>query len=173
LSLVNVNEIGIFGVRNNEAVSKLNKLVQQLAHERSAFFSQPFSFSWWLRGGEPGSPSDKLSLEGDRGSVKATYIRARFDQDHTPLFHTDKFAVVIDTDHAVKILGRLFESPLFREHFREESDRGMRDIQKETWSFERGSTQYSKTIYEPFPASLEDLRSSVRDLVRLVESKGH
>jgi hypothetical protein len=146
--------------------ARMDRLVRQLTDSASVFFSEPFSFSWWLRGGEPGSPSDKLTLEGDHGSVVGTYIRARFDAEHEPQSYSEKFARVVDTHQASAILQRLLESPLFRERLKEESDRGMRDVQKETWIFTRGTDQFSKTLFEPLPDSLAGLRTLLRGLIR-------
>jgi hypothetical protein len=142
----------------------MDALAQKLTSARSNFFSEPSSFSWWLRGGEPGSPSDYLVLEGERGSVTGTFIRARFDPDHEPPNYVESFKGPVDPNRVFTLLQQLFASPLFRQKFEEEDDRGMRDLQAETWTFSRGGITYKKTLFEPLPASLEELRKLCREI---------
>jgi len=162
LNALSVERVELFSMQPKDMV--LNELVQKLRSGQNAFFSQPFSYSWWLRGGEPGSPSDKLTLEGDRGSVQGIYIRTRFDPKREPPFASETFRGAIDVDCASSVLLCLFESSLFRERLVEENDRGNRDLRQETWKFDRDGIHLSKTLFEPFPESIEALRETSRDL---------
>ena len=151
--------------------TRIETLLQELQREPQRFFGHAFSFSWWVRGGEPGSPSDKLTLEGERGAVNGKYIRARFDPARDPHIYSEKFTGNIDRSRAAALLQRLFESSLYATELKEENDRGMRDIRKETWTFSRGNVQAEKTLYEPLPPSLDNLRSLCRDITdQLVRS---
>jgi len=162
LAILSQIERGLLGMQNDSEA--MNELARQLHRGRTAFFSQPFSFSWWLRGGEPGSPSDKLTLEGSRGAVNGTYIRARFDPARQPPTYSEAFKGAVDEDRAADLLRPLFESRLFREAYKEESDRQMKDLQKETWTFSRRDAGYTKTFFEPLPESLENLRAICRTI---------
>lgn len=163
LTIFNIEEIKTLTLQGGNR--SMNELARQLAENRSAFFSHSFNFSWWLRGGEPGSPSDKLVLEGHHGLVSVTYMRARFDIEHEPPNHSETFHGKTDLDRASVILQDLFSGPLFREQqLKDESDRSMRDIRKETWTFDRGEEHYEKTLSVPFPKSLDRLRMLVHEL---------
>src|SRR5437870_5606919 len=118
--------------------SQADQLFQQLRSAPQTFFSEPLGLSWWVRGGEPGSPSDKLSVEWTRDAGKATYIRARIDHGRKPPAYSETFTAPLDQNQFSRLLRLAFESPLFRMDFSEEADRGMRDVKKETWRFQRG-----------------------------------
>lgn len=140
--------------------STLDRLAKQLAHSPAAFFQDPFTFTWWLRGGEPGSPSDNLVLQGDRGHVKGTYIRARFDPTHRPPVHSETFSGAVPLYRVSAILTSLFEGSLFREPTNEEEGEGeMRDARKESWLFRTAKVDLSRTLLEPFPKAIEPTRA--------------
>lgn len=157
---------------DSNPAGRLRKISEQLIHAPKLFFSEPFGFSWWLRGGEPGSQSDKLDLESTGGIIQGTYVQARFDRKREPPTYSEKFSRTVDAAHAAAILKGVFDSELFSKHFNEEDDRGMRDIQKETWTFSRGNEQFTKTLFAPLPESLAALRQLIREQADYIAHKG-
>jgi hypothetical protein len=161
LAILSVSsKTGLASMDRTNVNSTLDMLANQLAHNPDAFFQHPFSFTWWLRGGEPGSPSDNLVLQGDHGQVKGTYIRARFDPKHQPPVHSETFSGVVPLHRVSNILTLLFESSVLREPVNEDHGEGeMRDAQEESWRFQDPKVDLTKTLFEPFPKAIEPMRA--------------
>lgn len=125
-------------------------------------------FSWWVRGGEPGPgwTSDALEVRHAGGRVVALYTRSRTVFDNRMVSRADEFEMEVRPEMLGELARMLLATGLFARTLAEEDDRGMRDILKETWELQRGVDRLAKTLYEPFPAELEDLRVTCRNLCR-------
>jgi hypothetical protein len=145
----------------------LDDLLDLLRKDPAAFFEQPMLFSWWVHGGEPGPDhlSNALDLTSENGVLEVVYVRPVFDLDFDPPYLTEKFSDSIDLDRAKTLLEEMFGAGLFEREYAEEEDPGIADNLKETWQFERGSTQLEKTLFEPFPDGLDPLREICNALV--------
>jgi hypothetical protein len=152
-------ETGLFCMDTNNLNSTMDRLAKRLANDHLTFFQDPFSFSWWMRGGEPGSPSDNLKMECNRGIITGTYIRVRFDPSRTPPLYSETFTGPVPLRRAADVLKSLFENSLFRGSGNGEQESGMRDARKESWVFRNPQIDLSKTFIEPFPEALETPRA--------------
>jgi len=134
-----------------------------------AFFHSPFSFIWWQRGGEPGSPSDSLTLENAQNEaheikeIKATYNRGRFDPKERPPVKVEKFVGTLPVSEVQNLLGVLFDSPVFRSHSEGENP-DIRDVRKETWGFRNADANVTRTFPEPFPPEFDPIRELCQKL---------
>jgi hypothetical protein len=113
-----------------------------------------------------------LALAIERQAVVGTYIRARFDTKREPPSYAESFKGLVGADRALALFQQLFASQVFRQTFQEEDDRGMRDVQAETWTFSRGDQNFQKTLFEPLPANLERLRQSCREIAEQLVQHG-
>ena len=155
---------------------EIARLLAALDQNRIRFFSEPLRLRWRLHGGEPGSGSDAVALVADEsGRLQAVYTRSRFDRSYQPPMLVEHFTGPLNFEQAAELVRTLLETPLFRETLPEESARGMADLMKETWEFQRGFTaavSVSKTVFEPFPQNLSKPRAAFRALMAHLERSG-
>lgn len=152
--------------------AEIDGLAAALRQDPGRFFAQPVSFTWWLRGGEPGSGSDSLKFSSDGGGIHAIYIRARFNADYRPPMLSEQFAGDLNVKQAAGILGPMLDSPLFREDLPQEQKPRIADLQKETWEFARGAVTLQKTLHEPFPDQLASSRAACREVQEYLTKTG-
>jgi hypothetical protein len=152
--------------------AEIDGLAAALRQDPGKFFAQPVSFTWWLRGGEPGSGSDSLKFSSDGGGIHAVYIRARFNADYKPPMLSEQFAGDLNVKQATGILGPVLDSPLFREQLPQEQKPRIADLQKETWEFARGAVNLEKTLHEPFPDQLASGRAACREAIEYLTKTG-
>jgi hypothetical protein len=152
--------------------AEIDGLAAALRQDPGRFFAQPVSFTWWLRGGEPGSGSDSLKFSSDGSGIHAIYIRARFNADYRPPMLSEQFAGDLNVKQATGILGPVLDSPLFREELPQEQKPRIADLQKETWEFARGAVALQKTLHEPFPDQLASGRAACREAMEYLTKTG-
>ncbi|MCB9384536.1 MAG: hypothetical protein H6509_07970 [Bryobacterales bacterium] len=150
----------------------LDRIAAELDADPAAFFAEPVELRWWLHGGEPGSGSDTVTIAVAEpgGTLTATYVRARPNDEPGPPMKIKRFDGEIEPEQAAVVARAVLRSPLFRETAPASEGPRLADGRKETWDFQRGGASVSKTVTEPFPDDLEHPRASfhaVRDFVVL------
>lgn len=149
--------------------TELDKLTTGLVSQGARFVKQPFLFSWWIHGGEPGHQSDFLKLKSVDGKLVGEFVRSMFNPQLNPPYVTKKYTAIVPSNRVVEILQEMLAVRLFAEEFPEEKDPGVCDILKETWKFECVFANVEKTMYEPFSRNLNRLRALCRDLINEIK----
>jgi hypothetical protein len=154
--------------------TECDKMLIVLEQHQDEFFAEPFHFSWWVHGGEPGSPSDYFELFGEGGRIIGKYVRARFNPDKMPPMVSEQFTASLRSSEAAKVMLPALKSELFCASFAQEHKPEVADIQLETWELRKNDSEAQKTLYEPFPRELESLRLACRKTIDfLMESGEH
>jgi hypothetical protein len=131
-------------------------------------------FSWWVHGGEPGPDyvSEALDLTRTRQGIQAVYVRAVFDFKRTPHQATERFAGTLTQAQLASTLGSVLRSKLFSRTLPEERDPSVADNLRETFQLGHASRELEKTLFEPFPEGLEEIRALCRSLIEELKQKG-
>lgn len=119
-----------------------------------------------MHGGEPGSPSESIAINGAAGVFNVVSQRVSFNFAATPVRQVDEFRQVLHGDALQPLLDDMLQGVLFRQHFAEEDSHGMADAKQEQWQLRRGRKTLTRTFHEPFPQLLTSLRERLADCAR-------
>lgn len=145
--------------------STLALLTAGYRSDPQAFLTKPLLLRWWVHGGEPGSPSDVLTIEGSAGKFEAIYRRVRYDFSRSPPQQVDEARRPMPTDAVMQLLDNMFGA-LFRQRLPEEDGHDLADARQEQWDLQQGARGLTKVFHEPFPTSLGPLRERFVNSVR-------
>ena len=154
--------------------TELDRLESEFRKQERGFLVQPFSFTWWVHGGEPGPGyiSGALTLSSEGGRLEARFVRASYDLKQSPPQSVEKLHAGLESGRAFAVLHQMFQAGLFAKELPEERDRQVADGVEETWKFHRGEWKAEKTMFEPFPEILEPLRAACRPIVEQLRKTG-
>jgi hypothetical protein len=154
--------------------AELDRMESELRGGDAAFLGRLLLFSWWVHGGEPGPGhvSEAFRLVQEGGKLQAVFLVETHDLRRRPPARTERFAAGVEPGAAARVLRQVLQSGLFARELPEEKDRQVADILKETWRFHHGAHKVEKTLFAPFPAGLEPLRSACRTMIDEVKRTG-
>jgi hypothetical protein len=141
-------------------------LAAALRHDAAAFLAAPLMLRWWVHGGEPGSPSDAITITGTDGTFDARYQRVRFDFSAVPPQKTDEVARQVSAAVVQPIAHDMLAGPLFRHALRGEMPADLADARRERWDLQHGKAALTVSFVEPFPDALAALRAQFMKCVK-------
>lgn len=141
-------------------------LAASLRSDAAAFLATPLMLRWWVHGGEPGSPSDAITVTGADGAFSARYQRVRFDFAAVPPQKTDEISRPVAVAVAEAIAHDMLAGPLFRHALRGELPADLADARRERWDLQHGAAALTASFVEPFPEALAALRARFMGCVK-------